>query len=82
LFFPHFNIYNQFKIKLKMSDNQSATSSVARRRAADKHCNGTECNGKKISAKNYAEHKKAAKHGDEVGFQLCTGSECGLCRDH
>jgi hypothetical protein len=65
-----------------MSDNQSTTTSAARRKAADKHCNGAKCNGKKITANNYAEHKKAAKHGDEVGFQLCRGTECGLCHDH
>ncbi len=63
-------------------DNQSTTSSVARKKAADNHCMAAECNGKKITANYYAEHKKTAKHDKEVGFKVCTGAECQLCRDH
>ena len=35
------------------------------KRGIDKHCNEEGCNGKKITAKHWSEHKKAFQHKEE-----------------
>lgn len=54
-----------------MSDIQSTTTSIARKKAADKHCfgddkDGINCEGKKIAASNWSKHIKM--HNDGAGF--------------
>lgn len=40
-------------MKLKTKQKCKTTSSIARKKAADKYCMAAECNGKKIAASNY-----------------------------
>jgi hypothetical protein len=62
-----------------MSDNQSTTTSAARKKAADKHCMAEECNGKKITASNWGTHKRDKKHQDDVEWRKCDGQDCQHC---
>jgi hypothetical protein len=65
-----------------MSDSKSQATSRSGKKGIDKHCNGAGCNGKKISASYWSDHKKQFKHEDGVSFSACSGADCKICQDH
>ena len=64
-----------------MSDNKSILSltSTKSKKCVDKHCQDGVCNGKRISGKNWGDHKKRAGHPKDGKFDPCTGEGCQLC---
>jgi hypothetical protein len=62
-----------------ISDNQSQVSSASSaRKRIDKHCN--ECNGKKITGKQWPDHKKTVHKQEDVQFTQCDGADCKQCQ--